>query len=119
MSSPNRRSKSADPLNRDVSPTPLHREGRMPNLSKTSSTDSLFYDCEESEEGILPILKNLQYCLHKTLTTSNSDQLKRVDRLLKKDCNQTLEKAVKAERTKLSHIFFKYNTFFIIKILYH
>jgi hypothetical protein len=95
MSSPTRRSRSADALHRAISPSPLRRENKVPNLSTNSSTDSIFFDCQESDNGILPILKNIQYCLHKTLTSSNPDQLKIADKILKKDSNRTLEKAIK------------------------
>ena len=103
MSSPTRRSKSAEPLVRKRLKEAIVDLSKdiQSNLSGASSTDTIFHDCDE-QEGLIPVLKNIQYCLHKSLTNSNSDQLKEADRILKRDCNKSLEKAVKIERTRLS-----------------
>ena len=96
MSSPARRSQSADPLERNK----LHEA--IADLSRVSSTTSdIFLDCEETDDGLMAVLKNIQYCLHKALTKSSTDQLKMADRLLKKDCNKNLELAIKRERSKM------------------
>jgi len=103
MSSPTRRSKSAEPLVRKRLKEAIVDLSKdiQSNLSGASSTDTIFHDCDE-QEGLIPVLKNIQYCLHRSLTNSNSEQLKEADRILKKDCNKSLEKAVKIERTRLS-----------------
>ena len=117
MSSPLRRSASAEPRVQSSSPPPLERRGRMANLfdrqkevptSRSSSNESeAYFDCIE-EEGLLPILKNIQFCLHKSLTRSNSDQLKRADKILKKDSNRALENALKTERSRMGSQIIKF-----------
>ena len=102
MSSPTRRSQSADPLERNK----LHEA--IADLSRVSSTTSdIFLDCEETDDGLMAVLKNIQYCLHKALTKSSAEQLKMADRLLKKDCNKNLEQAIRQERSagEESHLF--------------
>jgi hypothetical protein len=108
MSSPTRRSASAEPRAQSSSPPPLTRRGRMTNmfdtkkdLSRSSSTESEYFDTVESGEGLLPILQNLQYCMHKSLTKSNSEQLKKADKILKRDSNKALENALKTERSRM------------------
>ena len=95
MSSPTRRSASAEPREKSSSPPSSDRKSRSSkffredkNASRSSSTDSEpYFECVE-EEGLLPILKNIQYCLHKSLTNTSHDQLKSADRILKKDSNK-------------------------------
>ena len=116
MSSPIRRSSSAEPRAQSNSPPPLSRKSRVSSLfekskeipnSRSSSTESEFFDCI-GEEGLLPILKNIQFCLHKSLTQTNTDQLKRADRILKRDSNRALENALKTERSRMGSQIIKF-----------
>ena len=115
MSSPTRRSASAEPREKSSSPPPLTRKSRNTklfdrhkNASRSSSTDSEpYFECIE-EEGLLPILKNIQYCLHKSLTNTSEDQLKSADRILKKDSNKALENALKTERSRMGSQIIKF-----------
>ena len=96
MSSPTRRSQSAEPSERDKS-----HEAKA-ELSRASSISSdIFLDCEETDDALMAVLKNIQYCLHKALTKSSTDQLKMADRLLKGNCNKNLEQAIRQERSKM------------------
>lgn len=115
MSSPTRRSASAEPREKSSSPPSSDRKSRSSkffredkNASRSSSTDSEpYFECVE-EEGLLPILKNIQYCLHKSLTNTSHDQLKSADRILKKDSNKALENALKTERSRMGSQIIKF-----------
>ena len=96
MSSPTRRPRSASVGHE---PEPQQHD----SLSRASSTNSdIFFETTE-ENGLLPILQNIQYCLHKSLTNSNNVQLKQADRILKADCNKALKNAMKNERTLMGN----------------
>ena len=76
------------------------------STSRSSADSDMFYDSQEnqsdSELGLLPILKNLQFGTHIALRKTDNDVRKNADRIIKRDSNTMLEQALKQERAKMS-----------------
>ena len=74
--------------------------------SRASSVDSdRFYDSNENqsdtESGLLPILKNLQFGTHTALRKTDEESRRNADRFIKRDSNKMLELALQQERAKM------------------
>jgi len=77
------------------------------STSRSSNESDRYFDSQDTAEnvnadsGLLPILRNLQFGTHVALRKTDGDIRKNADRLIKKDSNQMLERALKQERAKM------------------
>ena len=87
------------------------------STSRSSNESDRYFDSQDTAEnvnadsGLLPILRNLQFGTHVALRKTDGDIRKNADRLIKKDSNQMLERALKQERAKMGSQLMTYLVF--------